>query len=570
MGKNAMLGKGFAVSLQVGVAALLVVLLVVLAPDLNAARGPTVAAAAQDSLATKAAIHQMQEGGNAVDGAVAAAFVGGVTSPTSSGIGGGGFAIVWGARKKKVLVLDFRETAPAAIDLQAFETLPFPKDKRGQLVGVPGEVAGLYQLHKQFGTRSWRAVMEPAIRLARAGFAVNPHLAATLTSKRAAALQVDPMLSALYFPGGEPAAVGALIKSPKLAATLKIIANKGPDGFYTGAVAKDFVDTVVKAGGSMTLEDLANYKPVRREPIRADWAGHRVYTMPPPSAGGIMLAETFGLFSPKQLKALKPRRGLYKHLLAEGFRGAIADRFLYVGDPAFTPVPTDWLLSQEHLKPRRALIAPRETHTIADFLQKEFGTHHLVTADSFGNMVSLTTTVNRAFGLKMVAPETGVVLNDELDDFTPNVVSAKYGIANSPNRPRPGARPVSSMTPTIVVKDGKAVLAIGGSGGMAIATNVSQTVVDWLLHKPSAQKLVSARRFYIPIRKGTIALPPGSKPSLVRDLQSRGEVVTEQKFLTTGVQAIARKKGKLQAAGDPRKHASGMVEPRQAAVDATQ
>ena len=320
----------------------------------------------------------------------------------------------------------------------------------------------------------------------------------------------------------------------------------------------------------MTLEDLANYKPVRREPIRADWAGHRVYTMPPPSAGGIMLAETFGLFSPKQLKALKPRRGLYKHLLAEGFRGAIADRFLYVGDPAFTPVPTDWLLSQEHLKPRRALIAPRETHTIADFLQKEFGTHHLVTADSFGNMVSLTTTVNRAFGLKMVAPETGVVLNDELDDFTPNVVSAKYGIANSPNRPRPGARPVSSMTPTIVVKDGKAVLAIGGSGGMAIATNVSQTVVDWLLHKPSAQKLVSARRFYIPIRKGTIALPPGSKPSLVRDLQSRGEVVTEQKFLTTGVQAIARKKGKLQAAGDPRKHASGMVEPRQAAVDATQ
>lgn len=568
MGKNAMLGNRFGVSLHVGLFALLVLLLVALAPDLNAARGPTVAAATENSLATKAAIRQMQNGGNAVDGAVAAAFVGGVTSPISSGIGGGGFAIVWGQRKQKVLVLDFRETAPAAIDLEAFETRPFPKHKRGQLVGVPGEVAGLYQLHKQFGTRSWRAVMEPAIRLADAGFAVNAHLARSLGSKRAEAFRVDPMLSALYFPGGAPAAVGTLVRNPRLAATLRVIAEKGPDGFYKGAVAADFVETVNRVGGSMTLDDLEQYKPVRREPIRAEWAGHLVYTMPPPSAGGIMLAETLGLFTPEQLEALNPRRGLYEHLLAEGFRGAIADRFLYVGDPAFTPVPTEWLLSPEHLDPRRKLIGPTKTNTVKDFLQNEFGTHHLVTADAFGNMVSLTTTVNRAFGVKVVAPETGIVLNDELDDFTPNVVSAKFGIPRSPNRPRPGARPVSSMTPTIVVKDGKAVLAIGGSGGMAIATNVSQTVVEWLLHKPSASKLVSAQRFYVPLTHGTIALPPGAKPSLVRDLESRGEVVTEQKFLTTGVQVIARKKGELQAAGDPRKHASGIVAPRQADVGA--
>ena len=516
------------------------------------------AVASESALATREALDQMTRGGNAIDAAVTAALVGGVTSPTSSGLGGGGFALVWLAADRRPYLIDFRETAPRGIAPAAFERRPLPDEQRAQLTGVPGEVRGLWELHKKLGKLPWKDVVSPAARIARQGYAVGPHLASMLSQVRGK-LPLDPGLRQIFYSSGHPAAIGTLVRNADLAKTLDRIAAEGPSAFYEGEVADRIVSACAAAGGAITADELKRYRSVERKPLRVRWEGYDIYTMPPPSAGGLMLAETLGMFSKAELERLGLQSGAYQHLVAEAMRGAIADRMRYLGDPDHQTVDLGRLLDARRLARRRASIALDRTHTMPRFGLEESGTHHLVAADGGGNFVSLTTTVNHVFGAKLTAGDTGVVLNDELDDFTASAEVAPFGMSVSPNRPRPGARPVSSMTPTIVVQQGRAVLALGGSGGTAIATNVTQVTLSRLVFATDPQDAVAVPRFYVPTRQATIWLERGAERTLVDDLESRGEIVGTTPFTKSAVQLVALQQGFKVPAADPRKHGAALA-----------
>jgi gamma-glutamyltranspeptidase/glutathione hydrolase len=533
--------------------------LVAIAPRVSPQVAGRSAAATENELATREALAQMRAGGSAADAAVAAALVAGVASPTSSGIGGGGFVLAWLAEKQQTYLLDFRETAPRGIDPLSFERRPLAPGERGKLVGVPGEVAGLYELHRRHGRRKWNDLVAPAARWANHGFPVNRHLGQMLDAS-AASLRVDPGIVGVYYPNGKPAAIGQLIKNPALGKTLDRIAAEGPAAFYEGPIAQDLVLAARALGSPLTLDELKAYRPVERKPLHVAWEGNDVYTMPPPSAGGLMLVETLTLFSSAELKALGRNTGAYSHVLAEALRGAIADRMRFLTDPDRAAVDISRLLDPKRLAVRKGSIAHGRTHATPRFGLEEGGTHHLVTADRAGNVVSLTTTVNRLFGAKITAPQSGVVLNDELDDFTDSKAVQAFGLKESPNRPRPQARPVSSMTPTIVVRAGRPVLAIGGSGGTAIATNVTQLLLARLVFGTQPSELVGGPRFYVPTQGSTILLEAGAPPALTADLESRGEVVGKMTFTGSAVQMIAFENGRKLPASDPRKSGSARAE----------
>ena len=534
----------------------LVALLGVLLPTPTASAVATAAAAAatESPDATRAAMLQMRLGGNAVDAAVTAALMAGVTNPTSSGIGGGGFALVWTAADQKAFILDFRETAPQGVDAAAFDQRPLPAGKQGVLVGVPGEVRGLYDLHKKFGKRAWADVVKPAQEAATRGFQVGRHLGDAL-GYSAQKLLGDPGIASVFYPGGKPAFVGRRVTNPKLGNTLALIAQQGPQAFYEGAVAADIVEATRAHGGALALAELKAYQSIERTPLSFEWEGKKIYTMPLPSAGGLMLAETLAMFGSEELKKFGYQSGAYQHMLAEAMRAAVADRMRYLGDPAVEKVDFKALLAPKRLAARRRSMSLERTHGMPRFGLEEHGTHHLTLLDKEGNMVALTTTVNRLFGAKFTAPESGVVLNDQLDDFTSTDDVKPFGMKQSPNRARPGARPVSSMTPTIVVYRGHAILGLGGSGGTAIATNVTQMLLAQLVFGRTPQQAVSDARFYIPTERAYILLEKGAAPELRQDLEWRGEIVGEMPFNGTAVQMIAvQPDGRVLAGADKRKH----------------
>jgi gamma-glutamyltranspeptidase / glutathione hydrolase len=521
---------------------------------------PSYGVATESPGATREASRVLAAGGNAFDAAVCAALVAGFTDPTASGIGGGGFALVWSARDKKPYVIDFRETAPAAIDASVLDQRPIPPEKRGQTVGVPGEVAGLFELHQRFGKLAWRDVVTRAATLATRGFAAEPHTVVQIAEQQQALLSRSAHFRSVYLPGGSAAKLGAQLRSPRLSRTLTRIAAEGKRGLYEGPVASDIVQAVKGAGGGLELADLANYRIVEREPLRVSWGGKQVLTMPPPSAGGLLLVETLSLFQPAELLAMNDAPGKRLHLLAEAMRGAAADRARFIGDPAFVPVDVGKLLSPARLAKRKALIAADRTHTQPRFGLEDAGTHHLVTADADGNWVSLTTTVNDAFGAKLVAEQSGIILNNQLTDFAPPDAVTVFGMTESPNRVRPGARPVSSMSPTLVLENGAPSLALGGSGALTIAPNTTQVLLNRLVYGMTAEAAVSAPRFTIPTpRTGqTLWLESALAKPYGDELTARGELVLS-KDSRNAVQVVARENGIFSAAADPRKQGSAAV-----------
>jgi gamma-glutamyltranspeptidase/glutathione hydrolase len=530
--------------------------LVLAVPGARALRAaePAGAAASENPLVTRAALDVLEHGGNAADAAIAAALMAGVVSPSSSGLGGGGFALVSKPGSAEPTVLDFRERAPQAVDAAALERRPLPPEERGHLVGVPGEARGLDELRHRFGKRAWAELALPAERRARLGYPVSPHLARTLAFGSASDLRRDAGLGALFFPGGRASVAGALIKNPKLAATLRRLGAEGPRALYEGKIAAELVATARSAGGTLSAEDLLAYAVKERKPLHASFAGYELFTMPAPSAGGLLLAETLAVWSKEELTRLGYQSGAYQHALAETFRAALLDRFRAVGDPEFVAVDEKALLAPERLAKRRRALSLDRTHSLPTLAQTEHGTHHLVVADRDGMVVSLTTTVNRVFGAKLLAPDSGIVLNDQLDDFTPAKDALALGIAQSPNAPRAGARPVSSMTPTIVYRDGRPVLALGGSGGMAISTNVTQLLLGRLVFDKPLSELVQAPRFYVPTQgTSTILLEDGASPALIAELGYRGERVGKAYPVATAVQMLALSGTGWEAAADPRK-----------------
>ena len=527
--------------------------------EIAANKPARVAVASENAASTREGLAELAAGGNAVDAIVRAALVAGIASPSSSGIGGGGFALVWRAATREPYVLDFRESAPAAIETAAFEARPFKPEERARATGVPGEIAGLWQLQHDLGKRTWRDVVLPAARVAETGFAVSQHLSNAAGSPWSKLAWTDAGLASLFFPAGKPIAAGKTLKNPKLARTLRELAQKGQAAFYEGELGRQFIATAQAKGGALSAADLRDYHPLARQAIHVSWEGYDVYTMPPPSAGGLMVAETLSMYSKSELQRLGQGTALFQHTLAEAMRGALSDRMRFLGDPDFERVDVAALLDPQRLAARKRSISAERTQALPRFQENEHGTHHLLAIDAEGNVASLTTTVNNGFGAKLSVPESGIVLNDELDDFTKQKDVAQFGLTQSPNRPRAGARPTSSMTPTVVVKDGKVVFALGGSGGPLIATNVTQLLVQRLAFGSSPDVLVKLPRFAVPSSGASLLLEAGAAPSLVENLTWRGEVTDTMKQNATAVQIIAVDEGVVSAAADPRKYGSAIA-----------
>jgi len=533
----------------------------------DSAEGAAVAVATENADATHAAFETLRSGGNAIDGAIAAALTLGVVNPVASGIGGGGFALVYLKKDRKVLAFDFRETAPQKIDVGGLLAQSGPNAspaQRGHTVGVPGEPAALELLNLRYGKRSLSADTLPAADLAARGFSLSKHMADALGHLQDH-MSVSPDLAHLFFPGDHPLGYRAVVRRPELARTLVRFGGEGSRPFYTGDIAKKIVQAARNVGGTLQESDLASYRVRERAPLTRTFGSRAIYTMPAPSAGGLMLLEALGVFGADPssiLGKLGYGSSEYLHMLAEVMRGAVADRARFAGDPDFEPQANDAYeraLSAEQLSARRLRLDPYKTHPAPEFKSQEQGTTHIVVADVEGNVVSLTSTVNGPFGARIVAGDTGILLNDEMTDFSsPSDVSGFGVIGLGPNRPRPGARPVSSMTPAIVLENGAPILAVGGSGGQRIAGNVVQATLARLIFQMDPGACVSAPRIFVHGASPEVLVDPEIAEDVRAGMRARGEQVREERMFGSAVQMVAwDRRGpqpRLLASADPRKH----------------
>lgn len=455
------------------------------------------AVAAAHPLGSAAGKEMLEKGGNAIDAAVATAFTMAVVGPYHSGLGGGGFAIVHLVKDGKEFAFDFREVAPGKASHQMFlvdgKFVPELATDGALSIAVPGAVKGYLELQATYGKLPRAKVLAPAIRAATLGFKVTPKYR-DLALNREACLKLDPEASRIFLRNGVAPELGTTITQPDLAKTLTLLARQGDAPFYKGAIGKAVVATVASAGGILSLEDLGRYRTHWRAPLEGHYRGHRLITMPPPSAGGLAMLETFGLLEALGAKGPASREIDAMHAFIEALRLAYVDRTKFIGDPAFVEVPVARLTGPAYLgelstridlkKATRSMsLMPRELLPVMpdEGAPPKKNTTHISVIDREGNAVALTSTINYYFGSCLVAKGTGILLNDEMDDFTgqpgvPNTFGLVMGEANGIV---PGKIPVSSMTPTLVFMKGRdqdVLLAVGSPGGSTIPTTVMQVI----------------------------------------------------------------------------------------------
>jgi gamma-glutamyltranspeptidase/glutathione hydrolase len=492
---------------------------------------------AQEQRSARIGIEILDRGGNAVDAAVAVGFALAVTYPRAGNIGGGGFMVIHLGKTGEDAAIDYRETAPAA----ATETMfldangePDPKKSRdsGLSVGVPGTVAGLALAHAKYGSGklSLAELIEPAIELARNGVEIVDDIADTLPLAQPRIARWHSSAPVFLNSDGTVLMPGQDLLQPDLAITLRAIASDGPKGFYEGPVAEKIVAAVRKAGGLMTTEDMKNYRAILREPVRGTYRGYDIVSMPPPSSGGVHLIEMLNILEGYDLAKLP--RGKSLHVLAEVMKRAYADRATFMGDPDSVKMPVAGLISKKYAAALRTQIGNRATPATevrsgnpADFEGQN--TTHFSVIDSDGNAVSNTYTLNFSYGLGLVAEGTGVLLNNELDDFTskPGTANAYGLVGYNANLPGPGKRPLSSMTPTIVMKDGKPFLITGSPGGSRIISTVLQIIVNVIDFHLPVDQAVSAPRVHHQWQPDELSAEPGISPEILDGLVKRGHKV---------------------------------------------
>lgn len=454
--------------------------------------------------ATAVGVTILKQGGNAFDAAAAMGFALAVTYPQAGNLGGGGFAVsVTGMGERTAL--DFRETAPATATVNMF------LDADGNVVtgrsththlasGVPGSVAGLLALHKRYGVLTRAAVLAPAIRLARDGFEVAKSLSDSLASTQPR-LQSFPGTAKSFYAQGQPPAFGARLRQPDLARTLQRIATSGRDGFYKGETSRLVAAEMKRHGGLITEADLAAYAPKWRAPFTFEAAGHTVVTMPLPSSGGVTLAQILGLLDLDALKRAGPLSSESIQRMAEAERLAYADRNHYLGDADFVEVPVSRLVSKEYLAERAKRMPvgkAGKSEGTGHGAPESMETTHYTVADAQGNVVAVTTTLNGSYGMGAVVEGGGFLLNNEMDDFTskPGVPNL-YGLVQSEaNAIAPGKRMLSSMTPTIVLKDGAFAFTVGSPGGSTIITTVAQVFLNVVVHGMNIRDAIDAGRVH--------------------------------------------------------------------------
>ena len=488
---------------------------------------------AQEQRSARIGIEILDRGGNAVDAAVAVGFALAVTYPRAGNIGGGGFMVIHLGKTGEDAAIDYRETAPAA----ATETMfldangePDPKKSRdsGLSVGVPGTVAGLALAHAKYGSGklSLAELIEPAIELARNGVEIVDDIADTLPLAQPRIARWHSSAPVFLNSDGTVLMPGQDLLQPDLAITLRAIASDGPKGFYEGPVAEKIVAAVRKAGGVMTTEDIKNYRAILREPVRGTYRGYDIVSMPPPSSGGVHLIEMLNILEGYDLAKLP--RGESLHVLAEVMKRAYADRATFMGDPDSVKMPVAGLISKKYAAALRTQIGNRATPATevrsgnpADFEGQN--TTHFSVIDSDGNAVSNTYTLNFSYGLGLVAEGTGVLLNNELDDFTskPGTANAYGLVGYNANLPGPGKRPLSSMTPTIVMKDGKPFLITGSPGGSRIISTVLQIIVNVIDFHLPVDQAVSAPRVHHQWQPDELSTEPGISPEILDGLVKR-------------------------------------------------
>lgn len=522
------------------------------------AEGLLGAVAAEHVRAAEIGVAMLERGGNAVDAAIATAYAVCVLNTSSCGIGGGGFMLV-SRPDGTVSALDYRETAPALAHRDLFHrdgaVVPELSRRGGLAVAVPGEVAGLEAARERFARLPRDVLMAPAIALARDGFPVGPHLARWI-GQNLTSLRTAPAIAAVFLdPAGNQWPEGHLIRMPALAATLERVASEGAAGFYHGPVADEIVTAVRNAGGILTAADLADYHPHWRHPLRGTYRGFEIFTMPPPSSGGVIV-EILNILANDDLAALGATSPAYLHLLAEAMGSGFADRARWYGDPGFSEVPVDRLTSPAYGTMLRSRIKPDSTLPQDRYgTAPDAGTSHLSVIDAEGMAVACTTTINTAFGSMLVAGDTGVILNNEMDDFAsaPGVPNTYGLIGAEANAVAPGKRPLSSMTPIIVRAEGKPRLVAGGSGGPLIISATLQTMLGVLDFGLDPAAAIAAPRIHQQWAPPALITETELAPATVADLTARGHTIRRLPF-TGAVQVVVARDGKLIAAADQRKH----------------
>jgi gamma-glutamyltranspeptidase/glutathione hydrolase len=475
--------------------------------------------AAEHRLAAQAGLRILQQGGNAVDAAVATALAVGVVNPTSCGIGGGGFMLIFDRAAQRVAALDYRERAPAAAERDMFVrdgAAVAELSRRGGLaVAVPGEIAGLFAALRRHGTRSFAAVAAPAIAYARDGFTIEVHLAEAIAEQLEAIRARPPLARILLHPDGRPLAAGETLRQPDLARSLEAIAAGGAAVFYTGSIATAIATSVRDSGGVLTRADLEAYRPLWRRPLSARFDGYTFFSMPPPSSGGGVLITVLNQLRRDDLRALAHNSPTYLHLLAEALQFGFADRARAYGDPDVVNVPLATMLAAERGRQLRRRIGAATTHPpgwYGEYLgASDAGTSHLSVVDGDGNAVACTTSINTSFGSLVVAGDTGIILNNTMDDFSaqPGAANAYGLIGSQANAIAPGKRPLSSMTPTIVTRHGAVVAVAGGSGGPFIITATLQVLLNALVFGADAEQAVAAPRLHHQWIPPVLMLEPG-------------------------------------------------------------
>lgn len=535
---------------------------------------------AANPLASEAGASILRVGGNAVDAMVAVQTVLGLVEPQSSGLGGGAFLVYWDAQKQQMTSYDGREKAPEKTTPKLFlnsEGKPlkfYDAVVGGRSVGVPGTVKLLWETHQQYGKLPWAQTLAPAIELAEKGFAVSPRLHKQI-SKDSEKLSRFADTKAYFFNAdGSPLAAGSIRKNPQYAATLKAIAADGAPAFYSGKIAQDIVSTVQNATGNpgkMTLKDLANYSIVQRNPVCKTYRQFDICGMGPPSSGAIAVGQILGALASFDLAALGANNPQAWQLIGDASRLAFADRGRYVADSDFVPVPTEGLLANDYLAQRAALMTPNKALTKkqvtagkpkwafaqrqADDESLEFpSTSHFNIVDKSGNVISMTTTIENGFGSRLMT--NGFLLNNELTDFSFKTHKKGYPIAN---RVEPNKRPRSSMSPTIVLKDGKPYMAVGSPGGSRIIGYVAKTLIahiDWGMDVQTAINLPNmVNRF----GKYDIEENTPMTDIMAKALADMG-FKTKTRDMNSGLHAILITKSGLEGGADPRREGKAIGE----------
>ncbi|MEM8964105.1 MAG: gamma-glutamyltransferase [Acidobacteriota bacterium] len=517
----------------------------------------------QHELATEIGVRVLESGGNAIDAATAIGFALAVVLPRAGNLGGGGFMLVHDAETSTTHAVDFRETAPAAAhrDLYLdgegevdFARLRFSR----QAVGVPGTVAGLLEAHARWGSQSRSALLTPAIELARDGFAITRTLAKNLDLYRP--LLDHPSTLEIFFPGGDAPATGETLVQRDLAWSLEQIAMDGADAFYRGAIARRIVADMEANHGLITRFDLAAYEPRVRRPVQGDYRGYEVFSMPPPSSGGVHLIQMLEILEGYDLTTTGIETAATFHRLAETMKMAYADRGEHLGDPDFVDVPVAGLTSPSYAATLRATIDDERARPASEIragrpaAYESPDTTHFSVMDADGNAVAVTYTINYSFGSGIVAQDTGILLNNEMDDFSakPGVPNAYGLVGGDANAVAAGKRPLSSMTPVIVLRDGAPVLITGSPDGSRIITTVLQVLINVIDFDMNIAEATNAPRVHHQWLPDELRVEPGISPDTIRLLEARGHTVVERGAMGS-TQSIHRTPDGYFGAADPRR-----------------